>query len=162
MVCEMVCEMKNPISQTTAQKTALKTALKTGEIAPERPKVAPEIAPENLGEMFVPSRENGHIISVITAEEELGLIKTALKIALEIAPENFMVQKSKPMTEKTLERRSKIIQHILRDKQTTIFNLAELLAVSIRTLKSDVGITAESRGPETYRCKQEWLLGRSS
>ena len=136
--CEMGCEMKDPISQTTAQKTALKTALNTGEIAPERQKVAPEIAPENSRGISTYLHENQHVVSIITSEEELELIKTALKTALEIAPENFMVQKSKPMTEKTLERRSKIIKHILRDKQTTIFNLAELLAVSIRTLKADV------------------------
>ena len=146
MVCEMVCEMKNPISQTTAQKTALKTALKTGEIAPERPKVAPEIAPEKSAggassrtiskENRAVLQDNGHVVSVITAEEELEQIEIALKIALEIAPKRFRVQKSK----KIRERMAQIIQCLLRNRRTSIADLVAAMNVSLRTLRADISL----------------------
>jgi predicted HTH transcriptional regulator len=128
------CETEKPIPQ----KTALEIAPESGRIAPETglevalEKSAKEPASDEI------SRDNNHIVSVVTAEEELEQIELALKIALEIAPETGMVQNAKQKTGRILERRARIIQHILRDKQITIFNLSELLATSIRTLKSDM------------------------
>jgi predicted HTH transcriptional regulator len=155
------CEMKSPISQTTALKTALKysetaqitalkTALKTGEIAPERPKVAPEIALEIAPEKSAGGassrtiskenravlQDNGHVVSVITAEEELAQIEIALKIALEIAPKRFRVQKSK----KIRERMAQIIQCLLRNRRTSIADLVAAMNVSLRTLRADISL----------------------
>ena len=134
--CEMTSEMEKPISQ----RIALRPAPKNMEIAPERGSFAPEIPSANSGQIFSYSHENGRVIAVMTAEEELGLIKSALQIALKVAPEKFMVQKCSPKSESVLERRAKIIQHILRDKQITILGLAESLSASLRTLKADVSL----------------------
>ena len=136
MTCEMTSEMEDPISQTNA----LRPTLKNIGIAPERGKVAPELPFANSGQIFSYSHENSHLVAVMTAEEELGLIKSALQIALKVAPEKFMVQKCSPKSESVLERRAKIIQHILRDKQITILSLAESLSASLRTLKADVSL----------------------
>ena len=80
------------------------------------------------------SQESGHVVSVVTAEEELEQIEIALKIALEIAPQKFRVQKS----EKIRKRMAKIIQCLLRNSQTNIAELVTTMNVSLRTLRADV------------------------
>ena len=121
--CEMTSEMENPISQRTALKTALKTTSKQGLATCEKM--------HDTGDC---SQESGHVVSVVTAEEELEQIEIALKIALEIAPQKFRVQKS----EKIRKRMAKIIQCLLRNSQTNIAELVTTMNVSLRTLRADV------------------------
>ena len=115
--------MENPISQRTALKTALKTTPKQGAATCEK-----------MHDTGGCSQESRHVVSVVTAEEELEQIEIALKIALEIAPQKFRVQKS----EKIRKRMAKIIQCLLRNSQTNIGELVTVMNVSLRTLRSDV------------------------
>ena len=121
--CEMTSEMENPISQRTALKTALKTTPKHGAATCEK-----------MHDTGGCSQESRHVVSVVTAEEELEQIEIALKIALEIAPQKFRVQKS----EKIRRRMAQIIQCLLRNSQTTIAELVTTMNVSLRTLRADV------------------------
>ena len=121
--CEMTSEMENPISQRTALKTALKTTSTQGLATCKKM--------HDTGDC---SQESGHVVSVVTAEEELEQIEIALKIALEIAPQKFRVQKS----EKIRKRMAKIIQCLLRNSQTNIAELVTTMNVSLRTLRADV------------------------
>ena len=108
------------------------TLHQTEEVAPQRQKVASEIAPEESRSILGASQGNCRVVSDVSAEEELRHIKVAL--------EKFMAQKSVQTSDKLLDRRAKIIQYILRDKQVTISDLTEALTASIRTLKSDVAV----------------------
>jgi predicted HTH transcriptional regulator len=121
----MTSEMENPISQRTALKTALKTTAKQGLATCKK-----------MHDTGGCSQESGHVVSVVTAEEELEQIEIALKIALEIAPKRFRVQKSK----KIRERMAQIIQCLLRNRRTSIADLVAAMNVSLRTLRADISL----------------------
>ena len=107
-------EMENPISQRTALKTALTSQR--------------EMNKENTGDLT----NSGHIVEVMTAEEELKHIKVALKTALKTA----LTHRSA----KVVERMGVLLQQLLRDKNITIIALASLLGASRRTVQEDIAI----------------------
>ena len=114
--CEMTCEMDSPISQRIAPEIGPKTA---------------ESALSSNGNKVSISR---HIVSVITAEEELALIKTALK---KVPPISQIISQRRN-AEDIYMRLANIIQSIRRDSAIDLETLSRQLGVTRRTVQQDV------------------------
>lgn len=116
MTSEMTSEMEDPISQRIASEIGLKT---TGSALFSNDNKAPT---------------SRHIVSVITAEEELALIKTALKKATPIS----QIISQRRNAEDIYTRLANIIQSIRRDSAIDLETLSRQLGVTRRTLQQDV------------------------
>ena len=114
--CEMTCEMESPISQ----------------------RIAPEIGPKTAGSALSSTGNKvsipRHIVSVITAEEELALIKTALK---KVPPISQIISQRRN-AEDIYMRLANIIQSIRRDSAIDLETLSRQLGVTRRTVQQDV------------------------
>jgi predicted HTH transcriptional regulator len=139
--CEMNCEMKNPISQTIAPETSL--------ISQRGPL-------NNRGENGGKSAIFGHVVEVITAEEELALINSALKST----PLISQIISQRRNAEDIYVRLSNIIQFMRRDSHIGLELLSKQLNVSRRTLQQDVKSlkSAGFVGREGPDCGGSWVV----
>ena len=139
--CEMNCEMKNPISQTIAPETSL--------ISQRGPL-------NNRGENGGKSAIFGHVVEVITAEEELALINSALKST----PLISQIISQRRNAEDIYVRLSNIIQFMRRDSHIGLKLLSKQLNVSRRTLQQDVKSlkSAGFVGREGPDCGGSWVV----